>query len=86
MTYEIVGTKKKVNQLDALKEIRKDVEDKLRRLTEDPRRESGAHMLKGRLHGLWSCWLTSKIRMIYEIDDEQALIKIVTIGGHEVYD
>ena len=23
---------------------------------------------------------------VYEIDDEQALIKIVTIGGHEVYD
>lgn len=83
--YEIVGTKKRIKQLEKLIEKKGDIKDKLSRLKQDPRRESGAHVLRGRFKGLWSCWLGSNIRMIYEIDDENMLIKIVLIGGHEIY-
>jgi len=65
--------------------IRNDIEGKLDRLKIDPRRETGAHPLHGRLAGKWACWLGSDIRMIYSIDDENKKIIIEAVGPHKIY-
>ena len=64
---------------------RKDIKDKLQRLKNDPRRELDAHKLKGKLEGKWSCWLGGDLRLIYEIDDENKEIIVVTAGSHKEY-
>ncbi|MBI2629404.1 type II toxin-antitoxin system mRNA interferase toxin, RelE/StbE family [Candidatus Pacearchaeota archaeon] len=63
--------------------IRHDIKEKLDRLKEDPRRANGAHPLHGKLHGKWSCWLGSNIRLIYTIDDNKKLIIIHAVGTHK---
>jgi len=57
----------------------------LQRLKNDPRRELDAHKLKGKLEGKWSCWLGGDLRLIYEIDDENKEIIVVTAGSHKEY-
>ena len=51
---------------------------KLELLKENPRKFLDAHKLKGKLEGLWSCWLGGDIRMIYEIDDINGTLSLDT--------
>ena len=84
--YEIYSSNKRVEKkLDDYIRFRKDVLEKLKRLKCNPRRELGAHLLKGKLIGKWSCWLGSNIRMIYVIDDYNKIIWIDSIGTHKLY-
>lgn len=64
---------------------RKDINNKLKKLKNNPRKEIGAHPLHGRLKGKWSCWLGSNIRIIYSLDDNNKRIIIEAIGSHKVY-
>ncbi|MBI2558881.1 type II toxin-antitoxin system mRNA interferase toxin, RelE/StbE family [Candidatus Woesearchaeota archaeon] len=64
---------------------REGVAEKLEKLKNDPRRELDAHKLKGKLEGKWSCSLGYDIRMLYEIDDENKEIVVVTVGSHKIY-
>ena len=57
----------------------------MQRLKNDPRRELDAHKLKGKLEGKWSCCLGGDLRLIYEIDDENKEIIVVTAGSHKEY-
>lgn len=84
--YELfVANLKAEKMLQWYKKQRGDIEAKLNRLREDPRREIGAHPLRGRLAGKWSCWLGSNIRMIYSIDDVNKRIVIQYVGSHNIY-
>lgn len=64
---------------------REGIPEKLEKLKIDPRRESDAHKLRGKLEGKWSCSLGGDIRMIYEIDDENKEIVVVAVGSHKIY-
>jgi len=57
----------------------------LEKLKENPRKELGAHKLKGKLGKKWSCSLGADIRMIYEIDDGNKEIVVVAVGSHKIY-
>ena len=84
--YEFyVANSKTEKNLRELVEKRNDVKDKLNRLKSDPRRESGAHPLHGRLKGKWACWLGSDVRMVYSINDENKQITIEAVGSHKIY-
>jgi len=61
------------------------ISDKLEILKENPRVKLGAHKLKGKLKGFWSCWLASDLRIIYEIDEENKEIVVVAVGSHKIY-
>jgi addiction module RelE/StbE family toxin len=65
--------------------LRLDIEDKLERLKQEPRRANGAHPLRGKLKGNWACWLGSNIRLIYNINDEKKIIIAKIIGSHKIY-
>ena len=84
--YKIFTSNKRVER--KLKEYiasRKDILEKLRRLSSNPRKECGAHPLKGKLAGKWSCWLGSNIRMIYIIEDIDKTIWAESVGSHKIY-
>lgn len=84
--YEIYPANTKIEKLlEKIIEKRKDVLDKLRRLKEDPRRNAGAHPLHGPLAGKWACWLSSKLRIIYVIDEINKTIEIEAVGTHKIY-
>lgn len=84
--YELVIASVKVEKrINEYLSSREDIKDKLVRLKDDPRRANGAHPLHGKLNGKWACWLGSNIRLIYEIDDLNKMIKIYAIGSHKVY-
>jgi len=54
--YRIFTSNKRVEKkLKYYIESRKDILKKLRRLTNNPKKECGAHPLKGKLKGKWSC-------------------------------
>lgn len=57
--------------------------EKLEKLKENPRGCLDAHKLKGKLSGLWSCWLASDLRMVYKIDDEKKEIILFSVGNHK---
>ena len=61
------------------------ISEKLELLKQNPRGALGAHKLKGKLKGKWSCWFGRNIRMIYEIDEENKEIIIVAVGSHKIY-
>lgn len=48
-----------------------------------------AHKLKGKLDGLWACWVEYDCRIIYAVeldDNSEELIVLIDIGSHdEVY-
>ena len=84
--YELFTRNKRVEK--RLREYinqRLSIIEKLRLLQLNPRKECGAHQLKGELQGKWACWLGHNIRMIYKIDDIQKIITIEEIGTHKVY-
>ena len=82
--YEITTrTKRAEKQYNEF--IDEKIENKLELLKENPRRKLDAHPLKGNLKGLWSCWLASNLRMIYEIDDVNKEIIVVSVGAHKIY-
>ncbi|HVY01152.1 MAG TPA: type II toxin-antitoxin system mRNA interferase toxin, RelE/StbE family [Candidatus Nanoarchaeia archaeon] len=84
--YKIYTASPKVERkLNAYLVLRNDVKYKLDKLREDPRRNCGAHPLKGELSGRWACWLGSNIRMIYRIDDLNKIIEVLVVGTHKVY-
>ena len=82
--YEITARTKRVEK-QYNRVVDDKIEKKLELLKQDPRRNLGAHKLKGKLKGLWSCWLESNLRIIYEIDDENKLIIAEAIGSHKIY-
>ena len=63
----------------------KNIENKLKKLIQNPRTELDAHKLKGKLQGKWSCSLGYDTRMVYEIDDENKEIVIIAVGSHKIY-
>ncbi|MBU2503956.1 MAG: type II toxin-antitoxin system mRNA interferase toxin, RelE/StbE family [Nanoarchaeota archaeon] len=77
--------KKVKKELDEYILSRTGIKDKLQNLKKNPRGESGAHPLQGRLSGKWACWLGSNIRMIYKINDAEKTILIEAIGSHKIY-
>lgn len=84
--YEIFYLNNKIQgRVNSYLELRGDVRDKLKRLSINPFRECGAHLLGGKLKGKWSCWLGSNVRMIYSIDIERKLIIVWLIGNHKIY-
>jgi|TARA_B100002003_G_C13942925_1_gene457501 addiction module RelE/StbE family toxin len=82
--YKIITKSRK-----AEKQFYQYVDDKLSEkldvLRENPRGKLGAHKLKGKYKGLWSCWLASNLRMVYEIDDVNEEIVVFSVGSHKVY-
>ncbi len=58
------------------------VRKRLSSLSKDPRTNSGAHPLRGKLQGKWSCVLGPGLRLVYEIDDENQRIIVVAAGSH----
>ena len=84
--YEIFLPKTKIEKIFyEYIESRNDIKDKLKRISINPFKESGAHPLKGKLKGKWSCWLGSNIRMIYKIDVKNKKILVLSIGTHKIY-
>lgn len=84
--YEIRFVNSKIQKrVDKYVGLRRDISDKLKRLSIDPFRECGAHSLRGKLKGKWSCWLGSNIRMIYVVDSSRKLIFVQFIGSHNIY-
>jgi len=60
--------------------------EKLEKLKENPKGCLDAHKLKGKLAGLWSCWLAADLRIVYKINDETKEIIVFSVGTHkEVY-
>jgi len=84
--YKIFTSNKRVEKkLKNYIKYRKDILNKLRRLTNNPKKECGAHVLKGKLKEKWSCWLGSNIRLIYIIDNLKRIIWVESIGTHKIY-
>ena len=84
--YTISNSNKKTERkLEEYILQRQDIPAKLDRLKEDPRKECGAHPLKGPLKGKWAAWLGSNIRIVYVIDEFNKKIIIVAIGTHKGY-
>ena len=84
--YKIFISNKKVKKkLNQYLVERKEIVSKLDRLKINPRNECGAHPLHGELKGKWACWLGSKIRMIYIIDNENQIIFVEDVGTHKIY-
>lgn len=84
--YEIVIRNKKVeNKLRDYINQRSDINEKIDRLKNNPRKELSAHPLHGILKGKLACWLGYNIRMIYKIDDFNKEIIIESIGTHKIY-
>ena len=79
-------SKKAEKQFYEVINSRKSIPEKLKILKEDPRKYLDAHKLKGKLEGKWSCSLGYDIRMVYEIDDENNEIVVVTVGSHKIYE
>ena len=80
--YTDVKTEKKLREYMSM---RNDIQDKLDRLKENPRKANGAHPLHGKLKGKWACWLGSNLRLIYIIDESSKTISTDAIGTHKVY-
>ena len=84
--YKIVTrTKSAEKQYFEVFNSRDDIPEKIEKLKENPRGFLDAHKLKGKLEGLWSCWLGGNIRMIYEIDDTNREIIVFAVGSHKLY-
>ena len=84
--YKITTRSKKAEkQFYEVLNSREDIPKKLEKLKENPRENFNAHKLKGKLVGLWSCYLGYDIRLVYEIDDENKEIIVVYSGDHKVY-
>ncbi len=84
--YELIVANKRVkNKLREYIKRKPSLRNILDRLRINPRREAGAHPLKGILSGKWGCWLGMNIRAIYIIDDSQKRIFIEAIGTHKIY-
>jgi len=76
-------SKKAEKQFYEILNSREGIPAKLEKLRIDPRGESDAHKLKGKLEGKWSCSLGYDIRMVYEIDDKNKEIVVVAVGSHK---
>ncbi len=83
-TFVVANTKTEKRLRDYIS-LRNDVKYKLDRLSIEPRKANGAHLLHGTFVGKWACWLGSNIRMIYIIDDKQRKIIILAVGSHKIY-
>ena len=84
--YRIVTSNKRVEKkLRFYIESRGDVAGKMKRIKINPRGECGAHLLKGKLKGKWSCWIGSNIRLVYTIDDFNRIVWVESVGSHKVY-
>ena len=82
--YKIVTrTKSAEKQYFEVFNSRDDIPEKIEKLKENPRGFLDAHKLKGKLAGLWSCWLGSDLRIVYEIDDKNKEIIVVSSGSHK---
>ncbi len=80
-----IPNKKVRNQLEDYIKQRNSIKEKLDLLRENPRKNCGAHLLKGKLQGKWACWLGSNIRAIYIINDMDKIIVIADVGTHKIY-
>ncbi|HLC72984.1 MAG TPA: type II toxin-antitoxin system mRNA interferase toxin, RelE/StbE family [Candidatus Nanoarchaeia archaeon] len=78
-------SKKAERQYYEVLQSREDIPAKLEKLRENPRKELNAHKLKGKLEGKWSCYLGYDLRLVYEIDEENKEIVVVTVGSHKIY-
>ena len=84
--YKIsIPNKKVMNKLESYIQQRENIRKKLDSLKENPRKNCGAHPLKGKLEGKWACWLGSNIRAMYIVDDLNKIIIITSIGTHKIY-
>ena len=84
--YEIITKSKKTEkQYNEILSSREDMPEKLKLLRENPRSALNAHKLKGKLQGLWNCYLGGDIRMIYRIDDKTKEIVVYAVGSHKNY-
>ena len=77
--------KKAQKQYEKVIQSRKNIQEKLDQLKEDPRKALHAHKLRGDLAGKWSCYLGGDIRIIYEIEEEYKRIVIIAAGSHKIY-
>ena len=84
MSYTLLTVNSKTEKrLLEYTSLRGDIKEKLDKLRIEPRRANGSHPLHGKLHGKWSCWLGSNIRLIYTINDNKKLIIIYALGTHK---
>ncbi len=71
--------------------LRSKILDVLRRMAEDPfEPQLKTHKLRGRLEGLWACWVEYDCRIVFtfesEPDTSDELVVLVDIGKHdEIY-
>lgn len=80
-----IPNKKVRSQLEDYIKQRNSIKEKLNLLRDNPRKNCGAHSLKGKLQGKWACWLGSNIRAMYLIDDLRKIVIITAIGTHKIY-
>ena len=78
-------SKRAENQFYDVLNSRAGIAEKLEKLKLNPRHELGAHKLRGKLEGKWSCSLGGDIRMVYEIDETNKEIVVVAAGSHKIY-
>lgn len=84
--YKIfIANSKSEKLLNKYLKKRKSIKNKIEKIKINPKDESEAHPLHGKLAGKWSCWLGSNIRMIYSIDETNKRIIIEAIGSHKIY-
>jgi addiction module RelE/StbE family toxin len=71
--------------------LQRKILDALRRIAEDPfEPQLKTHKLRGRLEGLWACWVEYDCRIVFtfepEPDTNEELIVLIDLGRHnEVY-
>ncbi len=78
-------SKRAEKQFYEILKSREGISEKINTLLINPREEIGAHKLKGKLEGKWSCVLRWNIRMIYEIDDDSKEVIVVAVDTHKIY-
>ena len=84
LVYKITTRSKKAEKkYNEVLNSREDIPQKLEKLKENPRENFNAHKLKGKLDGLWSCYLGYDIRLVYEIDEENKEIVVAAAGSHK---
>ena len=57
--------------------------DKILLIQKNPRTATGAHKLRRKLEGKWSCVIASDGRIVYDTDDENNQLIIVAAGNHK---
>lgn len=87
MTYNVLVTKEAQNDLKKLLQSEQQAYKKalklIAELYEHPRTGTGKpEQLTGNRSGQWSCRISNKHRLVYEIHDTKVVVLVLTAYGH----